>query len=282
MRKPRRRELRRHARARQQRRVAHAVALVALAAACRGDRVQWSAPRLVEGLPAPEASLVIEATGKIAFDEAVRAASMPPGACPGSLRLAQPSERELYGVWWSPRADSSATLLAARSSDDGRTWGAPVAVDTLDRGATGCRRPAPSIAADSATGAVHVAYSLTAPEGAGVFFSHSMERGMMFHAPVPLVYGERPAMTSIAAHGDTVVVAYEDPNAAPARVAVAISRTMGHTFEERLPVSGNNVGATDPRIARRGRLLAVAWVERAGRGEASGPPVTVVRTGDLR
>jgi hypothetical protein len=129
---------------------------------------------------------------------------------------------------------------------------------------------------------VHVAYSLTAPEGPGVFFSHSMEHGTMFHAPVPLVYGERPARTSIAAHGDTVVVAYEDPNAMPPRVAVAISHSMGHIFDERLPVSGSNVGASDPRIARRGRRLAVAWVEQTGRGGASGPPVTVVRVGELR
>jgi hypothetical protein len=262
--------------------IAHVAALAALAGACGGESVEWSDPTLVDGLPAPEASLVIEATGRIAFDEPVRSVSVPAGACAGSLRLARASERELYGVWWSPRADSSSALLAARSSDGGATWGAPVAVDTLDRSVTGCRRPAPAVAADSASGYVHVAYSLTAPEGAGVFFSHSMERGAMFHAPVPLVYGERPAMTSIAAHGDTVVVAYEDPNAAPPRVAVAISRSMGHIFEERLPVSGNNVGATDPRIARRGRLLAVAWVERAGRGGATGPAVTVVRVGDIR
>lgn len=280
MRKPRRRAGRRRAPAAKWGRVA--LALTGLAVACGRDPIEWDTPQPVEGPVTPEAGLVIEATGKIAFDGEVRAASAPPGACPGSLRLARLSARDLYGVWWSPRPDSSAALLAARSGDRGLTWSAAVPVDTVDRGISGCSRPAPSIAADSATGAVYVAYSLTAPEGAGIFFSHSMEAGAMFHAPVPLVYGERPAMTSIAAHGDTVVVAYEDPNASPARVSVAISRTMGHIFEARLPVSGNNVGATDPRIARRGRLLAVAWIERAGRGEATGPAVTVVRTGDLR
>jgi hypothetical protein len=281
MRKARRRAVRGPAGAPRLGPIARAAALAGLAACARAP-IDWSVPTLVEGLPAPEASLVIQATGKIAFDEPVRSATAPAGACAGSLRLARASERELFGVWWAPRADSSAALLAARSADGGATWGAPVPVDTLDRGVGGCRRPPPAVAADAASGYVHVAYSLTAPEGAGVFFSHSMERGAMFHAPVPLVYGERPAMTSIAAHGDTVVVAYEDPNAAPPRVAVAISRSMGHIFEERLPVSGNNVGATDPRIARRGRVVAVAWVERAGRGGASGPAVTVVRVGDLR
>ncbi|HVE77238.1 MAG TPA: hypothetical protein VNA89_00115 [Gemmatimonadaceae bacterium] len=152
-------------------------------------------------------------------------------------------------------------------------------MDSLDRGVDGCRRPAPSVAADSATGYVHVAYSLQAPEGPGVFFSHSMDGGVVYHAPVPLVYGERAAATSVAARRDTVVVAYEDPNASPRRIALALSPSMGHIFEPRVPVSGESVPADAPRVGLGDGVVAVAWRERGAAGER---PTTVVRVGDFR
>ncbi len=71
----------------------------------------------------------------------------------------------------------------ARSTDGGRTWGTPVVADSTDRGRSGCERVKPAIAADSTNGYVHIVYSMVAAEGAGVFLTHSMEGGTMFHSP---------------------------------------------------------------------------------------------------
>jgi hypothetical protein len=192
----------------------------------------------------------------------------------------------VYAVWWAPRADSSAALLAARSRDDGESWPDLAPVDTADRGVSGCRRPAADVAADGSNGYVHVAYSLVAPGAPGVFFAHSMPDHFMFHAPVAVVYGERPVAVSVAASGDVVVVAYEDPNAAQARVGLAISRTLGHTFEERVTASTGPGGAVEPRVAVAGRRVAVAWRRGAGRrdldgGAAEAPGTVVARVGEL-
>jgi hypothetical protein len=204
--------------------------------------------------------------------------SLPVPACPGSLRTAR-AAGTLYAVWWTVRADSTALLSAARSPDDGRTWSAVAPVDTTDRGVSGCRRAPPAIAADSASGYVHITYGMVAPEGAGLFFAHSMDRGVTFHSPVPILYGERPGYTSVAADGDRVVVAFEDPNSGTPRIGLALSRTMGHIFEDRLmPVSNDHGAATRPRVAVSGHALHLAWQEQAGPGE---PTVTRTRTGTL-
>ena len=128
----------------------------------------------------------------------------------------------------------------------------------------GCRRSAPSIAADAASGYVHIAYGLVAPEGPGLFFAHSMDGGATFHSPVPIVYGERIGATSVAASGDHVLVAFEDPNSRTPRIGLALSRTMGHIFEDRLlPVSDDNGSATLPMVAVQGQRITAAWQERS-------------------
>lgn len=204
--------------------------------------------------------------------------SAPSAACEGSLRLAR-SGNIWYAVWWSPRADSSALLAVAHTSDEGKAWSPVVAVDSTDRGVNGCRRQAPAMTVDSASGYVHVTYGMVAPEGPGIFFSHSMDGGATFHAPVPILYGERLGRTSVASAGDHVAVAFEDPNSSTPRIGLALSRTMGHIFEDRLlPVSDDNGTATHPLVALQGRRLTVAWQETAA---ANGQVVTRVRTGTI-
>ena len=108
----------------------------------------------------------------------------------------------------------------------------------------------------------------------------------MFHAPVALVYGEVPGRASVAGHGDTVVVAYQDPNRAAPQIALAVSVTAGHTFAPRMPVSGDNVEARDPAIGLDGATVAVAWWESAirssGASDTSAASRPVVRVGTLR
>jgi hypothetical protein len=217
------------------------------------------------------------ATGAPGFVPPAIAPPQRNDACPGSVRVAASGSSgiERYATWWSPRADSTSWLLAARSADGGRTWEVPQAIDTLDMITRGCARPAPAIAADSVAGYVHVAYSMRAPEGVGVFFSHSMDRGRLFHAPVPIVYGERLSETAIAVLRDTVAIAFVDPNMRVPRIALAFSRTMGHIFEDRLAVPGGRGVASAPRVALASGRIAVAWVER----DPIGAPRAVVREG---
>ena len=190
--------------------------------------------------------------------------------------MARDTTGEWYAAWWSVRPDSTASIVVSRSPD-GVAWLPPVSVDTADTSPAGCTRPPPAIAADA--GNVHVAYAMTAPEGPGIFASHSMDRGMMFHAPVAVVYGERIGRTAIGARADFVAVAFEDPNSSVPRIGVAFSRTMAHGFDSREIVSPASTPARDPAVAVTLGRIAVSWA--VGReGDASAR--RILRRGDLR
>src|SRR4051812_2778878 len=123
------------------------------------------------------------------------------------------SHADFFRAWWAVRSDSNGVLVMQSSADSGRTWHSPIVVDDRDRGARGCDRPLPAMSYDPASGYLYLAYFLDARDGSGVFFAHSMDEGKMFHSPVPVVYGNHPARASVAGHGDSVVVVFEDPNA---------------------------------------------------------------------
>jgi hypothetical protein len=254
-----------------------AIVLALLANACAPDPIDWEDPA---PLP-PE----LASTTELAFDEGRRlVARRPPdipfpvftGQCAGSVRVARDTTGNWYAVWWSIRSDSTADVVVSRSPD-GVDWAPPTRVDSTDAGRIGCRRPPPSIDADG--GNVHVAYVMTAREGPGIFASHSMDRGMMFHSPVAVVYGERIGLTAIAARGDLVAVAYEDPNTEPTRVGLALSRTMAHLFQSRSLVSPATGPARAPGVTLGDGVIAVTWAFGAAM-DASAP--RVLRIGELR
>jgi len=238
--------------------------------ACEKAPVAWRGDALAVPMPASgdegsvpvDAHLVLRSDGSPALEPIAAVPSVPrdSSACPGSFRVSALSPTEIYGVWWSRRDGGRAVLLASRSDDAGGTWMAPVPVDTTDRGAIGCARPAPAIAADGSSGYVHVAYFLNAVGGPGVFFAHSMDRGELFHSPVPIMYGDRPSSTAVAAADSVVVVAFEDPNSERAQVALAMSRTWGHIFAPQRPeASSGTPDAERPLVALRKQLVAVGW-----------------------
>lgn len=193
--------------------------------------------------------------------EAVQLPLPDSAACRGSIRVAR-AGKSFFASWWSIRHDSSASLQVSRS-DDGGQWAKPVIADGSDRSRRGCARPAASIAADIGSGYVHLGYFIEPASGAGVFSAHTMDRGLTFHSPVPIVFGSRLAETAVAAEGARVAVAYEDPNSARPQVFVALSRTMGHTFELRVRASGENTNATNPAVKLRGTKLEAVWTERS-------------------
>ena len=239
-------------------------------AACEKPSVEWNGNGQQLAMPAPgdegsapdDAQLVLRSDGSPALATIAPAATIPAdsAACAGSFRVASLSKTEIYGVWWRQRDSSHTSLVAARSDDAGETWTKTVPVDTTDRGGLGCARPAPSISADAKSGYVHVTYFLHGPAGPGVFFAHSMERGELYHEPVPIMYGERPSASSVASADSVVIVAFEDPNTQNPKISIAVSRTWGHIFSrERPEASVGAAGVEKPLVAVKFPEIAVGW-----------------------
>ena len=254
--------------------------VASLCGACKPEPIEWSEPAPLPSSLAESSDLVFDAQQRLV---ARPAANIPlpavRGQCSSSVRVARDASGEWYAVWWSVRSDSTADIVMSHSSD-GVTWAATVPVDSTDAERVGCQRPAPSLDADAGT--VHVAYAMAAREGPGIFASHSMDRGMTFHSPVAVVYGAHIGATAIAARGDVVAVAYEDPNSDPQRVGVAFSRSMGHLFESRELVSPPTGGARYPGIALGESRIAVTWVPAVtGAAPGTGAP-RMMRIGALR
>lgn len=239
-------------------RYAKSVALLLFFGCAAGPEIQWSdvsysAPQRPRGIP----------PGTIVPS---------PDACPVSARAVRLG-RAVYAVWWTVKSDSSALLVLARSADGGTTWVSRVIADSTDRSVRGCGRPAPAIAADSASGYVHVAYFAEPRSGSGVFFAHSMDSGATFHAAVPVVFGRNPAFVAVAAEGDRVAVAYDDPNNAQPAVGIALSTTMGHIFRAGEIVSNEGELAKQPSVALDGDTIRLWWSDYA-----PDPRVSATRT----
>jgi hypothetical protein len=241
-----------------------------MVAACEKPPVEWRGDPHQVTVPAPgdetaasaDARLTLRDDGAPVLEAITAVATVPAdtAACAGSLRVSALAPTEIYGVWWSRRDAGRASLVSARSDDAGATWTKSVPVDTTDRGTSGCARPAPAIAADATSGYVHVTYFLHGPGGPGVFFAHSMERGELFHAPVPIMYGERPSASSVAAADSFVVVAFEDPNSQRPQISLAMSRTWGHIFSRERPEASTGAPTAEhPFVALRHPLIAVGW-----------------------
>jgi hypothetical protein len=194
---------------------------------------------------------------------AVMSANLPsvaaaPAPCIRSIRTVGTGD-DLFRAWWSSRSDSSVVLSMQRSGDRGASWQAPVVVEARDRGRRGCDRPAPGVFYDPVSGYLHLVYFIEGNDGAGVFFAHSMDKGGMFHAPVAVVYGNAPSAASVAGIGDSVVVAFEDPNATTPRIGIALSRSAGHIFEQRGQATPDDVPAALPWIALDHGKITVWW-----------------------
>ncbi len=200
------------------------------------------------------------------------AAATVPAMCPGS-RVEVPLMRgSRWSAWWQIRADSSAGLVAEQRDSAGATL-QRLMVDSVDRAQLGCARPAPAITVDSVRGYVHIGYFMVAPEGPGLFYSHLMDpRLQRFEPPIAIVYGEKPSRVAVASRADTVVMAYEDPNSDLGRIAMSVSFTSGHLFEQTarlIPVSTSSQHASAPQIVRLSdRQLWVGWTEVSQSGSA--------------
>ena len=170
------------------------------------------------------------------------------------------SSSDLFRAWWAVRSDSDGVLSMQRSPDGGQSWQPPVEVDARDRGRRGCSRPPPGISFDPASRYVYLVYFLDADDGSGVFFAHSMDEGRMFHSPVPVVYGNSPSRASVAGHGDSVVVVFEDPNSVRPSLGIVLSHTTGHIFDQRGQVTPEQIHASAPWILLDKNHISVWWM----------------------
>jgi hypothetical protein len=118
---------------------------------------------------------------------------------------------------------------------------------------------------------------MTASEGTGVFFAHFL--GSMVHSPVAVIYGDRVVPTAIAAEGNRVAVAYEQPNGSRHQVGLALSSSQGHIFETHTTASRDIDDATSPAVALAGNTIAVSWLSPRPGDTTS---TRVVRIGHIR
>ena len=228
------------------------VVLALICAGCVKEPVEWG-----------DVSYRRSQLGDPGARSAIMSANLPaiPGTsapCIRSIRTAG-NAGQLFRAWWSSRSDSSVVLSLQGSPDGGRAWQPPVEVEPRDRGRRGCDRPAPGLSYDSTSGYVHLVYFIEASDGAGVFFAHSMDKGRMFHSPVPVVYGSSPSVASVAGHGDSVVVVFEDPNSTTPRIGIVLSHATGHIFDQRGQVTPDDVPAVTPWVSLEGRRITVWW-----------------------
>ena len=258
-------------------------ALIALLiSACVNEPIEWNPARAVASAIRPGTRLVIDRNGVPRFiEDYVPRLTLEPGACAASIVGTAAAGGERYAAWFGERADGSVSLMVARSSDAGATWSAPVVAEDRDRGTRACDRPPPSISADTSNDYVHLAYYIEPREGAGVWYTHSMERGTIWHQTIGILYGEEPVHTSVASAADTVLVAYEHPGSGSRRIGLAISREAGHTFDERLRVVHTTGTVHDPRVAVRDGFVALAWSE-GDAGSDSTATGTRLRMGRFR
>ena len=220
--------------------------------ACGSEPVEWSDVSYRDSqLGDPDARSAVMSADLPAVDRTV-------APCLRSITTAT-GGAELFRVWWAARSDSSVVLSMQHSKNSGANWEAPISVETRDRGRRGCDRPPPGIFYDPGRGYLHLVYFIEAADGAGVFFAHSMDRGAMFHSPVPVVYGNRPSAASVAANGDSVVVVFEDPNASAPRIGIVLSHSTGHIFEARSDATPDDVPAVAPWVTLDHRRINLWW-----------------------
>lgn len=201
-------------------------------------------------------------------------ATLPPRGGAGCAGVVMATRgRDRYAAWWEARADGSSVLMLARSPDGGAHWEKPIVADGRDAGGLRCSRPLPSLFADETTEYLHVTYHISPRGSPGVYFTHSMKASMLgtsgagvLHMPVAVTHGDRPVRSSVGGQGDTVVVAFEDPNSAKPRILIAFSTGAGHVFSTHGAVSPPGSAATAPRVSLAGDTVQVHWLEELADG----------------
>jgi hypothetical protein len=156
-------------------------------------------------------------------------------------------------------------IAVARSTDGGRTFGAPVRVSEDGWALDGCPDDGPSIAVD-AQNVLHVAWpTQVGPAGGkGIFYTASRDGGKTFAPRVQLDdSGGRAAHPQLAVAGDRVVVVWDERGAVSTARRVRLREIAGGrtaASSEALTLS-DDASATYPAVAATDTFTVVAWTE---------------------
>jgi hypothetical protein len=254
------------------------VAPLALLVACEAGPVTWEKPTTAEAVLLPEAHLVIDQAGRAGVTTRWTAPLSPAGdRCAGTLVTVRARGDTAWASWWAPVGTKGMQLLLARSDDEGLNWRDPVPVAPADEQGAWCGRAIPAMAVDSASGTVHLAYSV--PVGTRWATRLVARQGDTFGTPVEIVQDDSIAAAGVAASGDRVVVAYSTWDGKRSTVRLALVAQKGQIPVVRSDVPGATVLLSPPLVAAHGTRVAVAWNEDADGRER---PRAVVRMGSIR
>jgi hypothetical protein len=161
-------------------------------------------------------------------------------------------------------------IAVARSTDGGRTFGAPVRVSEDNWAIDGCPDDGPSIAVD-ARNVLHVAWptQVSADEGKGIFYTTSRDGGRTFLPRIRLDGEPGPAAhPQLAAAGDRVVVVWDERGAVSTsrRVRMREMSTGPAARPPEIQTLSDDARATYPAVAATRTFTLVAWTEETATG----------------
>jgi hypothetical protein len=256
-----------------------ATAAVFLMSCGEPPKIRWEAEKRVPALIAPGARLTITESGQAAIVPAWTPIRWPEDstACPGSHVGVRARGDTAYAAWWHRNSYGYADLMLARS-DDGLRWNKGEIMGGAVGTERSCSRPPPALTADSATGAVYMAWHGMSQWGPGMLFAEVPTAGR--HPFAVRIDSLEPVMrmAAVAAHADTVAVLWEVPTEEGSELRLAISMLAGHIPMVRGIVRSKETRVLAPVVAVHGGRVAVAWNE-GRRGEA--PPAAAARVGKI-
>ena len=179
----------------------------------------------------------------------------------------------VYVAWRHIYPPNLRDMAVARSTDGGRSFGAPVRVSEDGWALDGCPDDGPSIAVD-ARGVVHIAWPTLVPgetSGKGIFYSYSLDGGRTFATRVRLDEATGSAHPQLAVADGRVVVVWDQNVEGRRRIQ---SRTISSDPKAAVwsPVLGRPAvlsaerPASYPAVAATSAVAVVAWTEEAEAG----------------
>ena len=175
----------------------------------------------------------------------------------------------IYAAWRHIYPVNLRDMAMAVSTDDGRTFGAPVRVSEDHWQIAGCPEDGPSLAVD-ARGVVHISWPTFIPETGrkAIFYSYSTDGGRTFARRLRVDADARAtaAHPTLAVDGDRVVIVWDETIDTATRVRsrafVADDARKAWWPERTAPyVSASKDVAEYPSVAFSGRHEVVAWTE---------------------
>jgi hypothetical protein len=182
--------------------------------------------------------------------------------------VATGADGSVYVAWRHIYPPNLRDVAVARSSDGGRTFGAPVRVSEDGWAIDACPDDGPALAVD-ARGVVHIAWPTLAGEAKGIFYSFSVDGGRTFAPRLRMDDAGGPAAhPQITVAGDGVAVVW-DQGSAPRRAylrEISSASRAAWTPKPGAMVALSDAGAVYPAVASTPSALVAAWTADAPGG----------------